>query len=161
MGTFTGKTIMEGGEGTNPALRLSDLRSTGCSHMPLDEAKQYTVISFGMPAYAADAMGLCSVANPDAKQDLASICVAFSCVGGCTVASQLSGAALGCFVGNPDVDASTEGLSEIAGEAIELGLGSTGFGLSLTGDFAKPQTLWIIPERHGGSLHAMLRRHCD
>ena len=37
-------------------------------------------------------------------------------------------AALGCFVGNPDVDASTEGLSEIAGEAIELGLGSTGFG---------------------------------
>jgi len=110
--------------------------------MPLDENKQYTVLSLGVPPLVLDALGICSVATPNADE-LASICLAFSCEGGgCTIASQLSGAALSCFAGNPDVDASTEGVSEIAGEAVALSLESTGFGLSLTGDFSKPQKLW-------------------
>jgi len=42
----------------------------------------------------------------------------------------------GCFAGNTELDVSTDGISEIAGEAVTLGIKSIGFGLSASGAFA-------------------------
>jgi len=139
VGTFIGEDLK--GEGGAPSLRLEDLRATGCDTLPLDPTKSYTVVSFGLPPSILDAAGICSVADP-ASDKIASLCLAYSCEDGVTIASALSGAALGCFAGNPGLDATTEGLSEIAGEAVELGVEQVGMGLSLNGGFVKELSLW-------------------
>jgi len=133
LGTFKGDVIAEPPEVSN-GLSLSDLGTDQCDRMPLNKDVSYTVLAMAVSPAILDSMGICTVES----EIPVSFCVAFGyCDSGLpTFAIQFSGPFLGCFAGNTELDVSTDGISEIAGEAVTLGIKSIGFGLSASGAFA-------------------------
>jgi hypothetical protein len=90
-------------------------------------------MSFGLSPALADTLGICTIESEVAI----GMCVAFGeCDAGLpTFAIQVSGSAAGCIAGNPAIDAASDGIGELLGEGVSVGLKSIGFGLSASGAF--------------------------
>ena len=117
------------------------LKADGCSFPPWVTSEKYTVFGMDLPMSLMNLMGCTVEADCKSKDKTtcpATLCVAYSgCGGQPTVALQMNSAVTGCVFGNDAMDMATDGLGEVAGEAMALTLSEVGFGLSLNGQFDK------------------------
>jgi len=136
---------------------VSSLGSDGCSAMPLDPSKDWSVFSLGASAALLSKLTLgqyCSSLPAGYGSDPSvSMCVAFTECGGLpTFAMQFSPSAVGCFFGNGEVAAASSGLSVAIEEAVKLGGGSVGMGISLSGQFRVTGTVFTGPGYNTASV---------
>jgi hypothetical protein len=136
-GKFTGKQITTykiDGE-------TADLSKAGCYHMPLKSLDNYQVFSMTISTALLASFGICEEGGEDS---VAAMCVAFTgCDGGWpTVAFQISGPAIGCIGGSPEVEVSSLGVGALFAEGATIGIGSVGLGLSMTGAFTDKRTVY-------------------
>jgi len=119
----------------------SSLTDDGCNFPPYVDTTTYSIFSFAVPMKLMNLMG-CTVE----AEGPATMCIAYTgCDGEPSFALQMNGATAGCVFGNDAMDISSEGLSEVFGEAISIGVDQIGFGLSLNGQF--PTTFKVYDQK--------------